>query len=232
VLPTIASRCQPVRFDAPGSEAIAQQLQRHGVPPETAGACARLALGDTERALALALAEGPALRAAAEGLARAVIADRLGAAPWQALIEIAKTHGEAAAGEVRGRYEAEAELLPAKERKRFEREGDDQAKRAHRRAMSQALDQGLQLTGLWLRDVACVLDGAEDLVHNSDRLAALREDAEGQDAHRLRRGVELVDETRASLILNPTEELAIEALAYRITSAAASPMTSAPMATR
>src|SRR5689334_21140088 len=56
VLPTIASRCQSVRFDAPSSDQIATQLERHGVAPETAVACARLALGDAERALALALA--------------------------------------------------------------------------------------------------------------------------------------------------------------------------------
>ena len=55
VLPTIASRCQPVRFDAPSSAAIAERLGRHGVGPrDRARPAARLALGDAERALALA----------------------------------------------------------------------------------------------------------------------------------------------------------------------------------
>src|SRR3954451_10777238 len=81
VLPTIASRCQPVRFDAPSAEEIGERLERHGIAPDTARACGRLALGDAERALALALADGPALRAGAEALARGAIADRLADRP-------------------------------------------------------------------------------------------------------------------------------------------------------
>jgi DNA polymerase-3 subunit delta' len=221
VLPTIASRCQAVRFDAASSEQIAAQLEGHGVPPEVAGACGRLALGDAERALALALADGPALRGASERLARGAIADQLGDQPWNAMIAIARAHGEAAAADVKGRVAADQDLLPAKERKRAEREGDEQAKRAQRRAQTLALDQGLQLTGLWLRDVAAVADGAEEVVHHTDRLAELREDAAGADAHRLRAGVALVDETRISFEVNPSEELALEALAYRLAAAVA-----------
>src|SRR5215207_2978244 len=55
VLPTIASRCQPVRFDPPSIQALAHRLQSRGVPPEAADAAARLSLGDGEKALALAL---------------------------------------------------------------------------------------------------------------------------------------------------------------------------------
>ena len=50
----------------------------------------------------------------------------------------------------------------------------------------------------------------------TDRLDALRADAQDRDAHRLREGVELVDETRAALTVNVTEDLALEALAYRL----------------
>ena len=71
VLPTIASRCQAVRFDPPAPGQLAQRLQSQGVPPESAEAAARLSLGDAHKALALALGDGPALRAAAEHLARA-----------------------------------------------------------------------------------------------------------------------------------------------------------------
>src|ERR671914_2156519 len=42
VLPTIASRCQPVRFDAPSAAALAERLQARGVAPAQADACARL----------------------------------------------------------------------------------------------------------------------------------------------------------------------------------------------
>src|ERR671923_912799 len=61
VLPTIASRCQPVRFDPLPAAALAERLEARGIAPETATACARLSLGDGERAMALALA--PELRA-------------------------------------------------------------------------------------------------------------------------------------------------------------------------
>ena len=78
VLPTIASRCQPVRFDAPPPEELEATLSSR-VAPETARACARLALGDGDRALALALGEGPALRAAAEAYARGCLTGDLDA---------------------------------------------------------------------------------------------------------------------------------------------------------
>src|SRR3954468_21727752 len=45
VLPTIASRCQHVRFDAAPPEELAARLARRGVPEDVARACARLSLG-------------------------------------------------------------------------------------------------------------------------------------------------------------------------------------------
>src|SRR3954468_15363907 len=66
VIPTIASRCQHVRFDAPTADALAAQIESRGVPALTARACARLSLGDGEKAVALALGTGPDRRAAAE----------------------------------------------------------------------------------------------------------------------------------------------------------------------
>ncbi|MCU0313583.1 MAG: hypothetical protein MUC84_05910 [Solirubrobacteraceae bacterium] len=215
VLPTIASRCQPVRFDAPTADELEQRLAAR-VAPESARACARLALGDGDRALALALGEGPALRAAAETYARAALRDELTGQPWLALVERAKALGTTAQAEVEERVREEAEPLPDRERKRAEREGAETAKRAARRARTRALDEALRLAGLWLRDVACVADGAEDVVFATDRLDALREDAAGRSPHRLREGVALTDETRAALTLNVTEELALEALAYRL----------------
>ena len=71
VLPTITSRCQGVRFDPLPPLQLAERLESHGVAPTAARACARLSLGDGERALALALGDGPALRARAEAFARA-----------------------------------------------------------------------------------------------------------------------------------------------------------------
>ncbi|HWV84329.1 MAG TPA: hypothetical protein VNZ62_02705 [Capillimicrobium sp.] len=220
VLPTIASRCQHVRFDARPPGVIAERLQqRHGVPEATAQACARLCLGDGERALQLALGDGPALREAAETLARAALADDLAGKPWAALLAHARSAGEQAAREIEARTADELEVTAKRDRKRTEREGGERAKRAQRRAQTAVWDLGLQLTGLWLRDVACVAEGAPEVVHNRDRADRLAADAAGRDPARLRAAVELVDDTRFRLQLNVSEELAFEALAYRLADA-------------
>ena len=74
----------------------------------------------------------------------------------------------------------------------------------------------LGLAGLWYRDLACVAVGAPDLVLHADRAAELAADAEGRDGAVLREALELVEDTRARLVLNVSEELACEALAYRL----------------
>jgi DNA polymerase III subunit delta' len=216
VLPTVSSRCLAVRFDPLPSEKIAERLARHGIAPDQARACARLSLGNADRALGLALGEGPELRAGAESLARAALAGDVSAGPWRELLERAKRHGEQARAELKTALEAESQFLPDRDRRRHERDGEDRVKRAARRAQTEALDHGLQLTGLWFRDVACVAEQAPDVVHAVDRLEQLREDAQDRDPHRLRAAVELVDDTRRRLSLNVSEELACETLAYRL----------------
>lgn len=216
LLETIISRCQPVRFDAPTPAQLAQQLEQQGVGGASAEGCARLALGDGERALVLAGGEGPALRAAAERFARAMLSGSVAGEPWSELLVRAKRLGEEAGTEIEERVESEAQTLPEKERRKAAREGSEAAKRAVRRTRTRAVDEGLRLTGLWLRDVACVAGGAESVVHAVDRLDVLREDAAGRDVHRLRDAIELVDETRAALAVNVGEELAVEALSGRV----------------
>ena|SRR5215212_1004349 len=223
VLPTIRSRCQLVRFDALPPSALAERLGRQGIAPEQAAACARLALGDGERALELALGDGPALRAGGEAFARAALAGAVaGDAPWRGLLEVRGKRGETAVMEVRARLAEELELVPARERKRVENEYEQRIRRTRRRVETDALDLGLQLSSLWLRDVACVAWGAEELVHHVDRAAALSQDAAGRDPQRLRAGVELIEDTRRRLRSNVTEELALEALAYRLEALVAS----------
>ena len=64
-------------------------------------------------------------------------------------------------------------------------------------------------------------DAAEALVHNTDRLDALREDAQGRSSAACRDGQELVEETRRRLEVNVSEELALEQLAFRVARAVA-----------
>ena len=223
VLPTISSRCQGVRFDPPGPDALAQRLQSQGVAPDAAQACARLSLGDGERALALALGDGPALRAQAEAYARGPATAR----HWRPLLDHARSRGAAARKLVDAALADELAYLPKKEHRKRETEYDARAKRVERRAATGALDHALQLVGLWYRDLGCVVAGAPELVHHTDRLAELTGDAGGRDSASLQRAVELVDDTRARLTLNVSEELACEALAYRLEAVLSSSSSSA-----
>ncbi len=217
VMPTIASRCQAVRFDAPPDEAIAARLERHGIAPQTAAACARLGLGDAARALALALGDGPALRAGAEAVARAALRDDVAARPWTALLERARAAGAKAADATERALEDDLQFAIAKDHARLRREAAERGKRAARRAQTTALDRGLALVGLWLRDVACIADGVPEIVLHADRVAALEEDAAlGCASASLRSGQDLVEGTRASLQLHPNEELALDALGSRL----------------
>jgi DNA polymerase-3 subunit delta' len=216
VLPTIASRCQSVRFDALGAEAVAQRLQSRGVAPDTALACAKLALGDGEKALALGLAEGPPLRAHAEAFARAPLAGGTSRQPWRPLLETARERGRVAREEVEAALAEELAYLPKKEHRKRATEFGERARRAERRAATAALDQALQLAGLWYRDLACLVAGAPELVHHSDRAEALAQDAEGRSPAKLQDAVEQVDDARARLALNVDAQLLFEALAYRL----------------
>jgi DNA polymerase-3 subunit delta' len=214
VMPTIASRCQQVRFDPLAPERIAELLQ--GVEGERARACARLAFGDAGAAAHLAGEDGAALRASAEGFVRGAMAGETAACPWSGLLEAAKAAGIGAGEQAQARMELELELVPAKERKRHEREGQDGRRRLERRARTQALDLALRLSELWLRDVLCMREGAAELVYAVDRLAELEQDAHDREVARLVEGIDLVAEARSSLSLNVSEELALEALAYRL----------------
>ena len=123
VLPTIRSRCQVVRFDAPAVEELAAELSAAGVAAEVAQAYARLSLGDAGRARALAEPEGVELRERALELVRRALAGEVGAAaPWDGLLAAVRARGERVRVELEERQSAELELLPSRDRKRAETE--------------------------------------------------------------------------------------------------------------
>jgi DNA polymerase-3 subunit delta' len=217
VLATIVSRCQAVRFDSLPWASIAERLEH--ADGERASACARLALGDAALARRLASEEGVALRDAAERFVRSSLAGTTGEKPWTGLLDGARAAGVRAGEAALERVHAELEFVPSKERKRYERDGADARRRIERRTRTQTLDLGLRLAELWLRDVMCVCEGAPELLYALDRRAEIEQDAAGRDGARLRDGVELVCATRLSLALNVSEELALEALAYRVEAA-------------
>jgi DNA polymerase-3 subunit delta' len=216
LLATISSRCQDVRFDALPESELAARLEREGATADTALACARLSLGDGHRARALAAGEGQSLRRAAEKLAGSALAGRLEHRPWVELLDLCKATGDRVAAELSDAGAAELELTGRGERRRIEREQAERAKRAHRRALAATLDLGLAVAGLWYRDLYVTLEGAPDLVLAVDRRPELADQATGHAPATLRLALELVDDTRSRMALNVTEELALEALAYRI----------------
>jgi DNA polymerase-3 subunit delta' len=218
VLPTVASRCQAVRFDPLPTQEIERRLTLAdpALDRERARACARLSGGDAGLAERLAGEEGAALRAAAQELARAALDGRTQERPWGRLLDSAKSAGEQTGAALAERVREQGELLPARERRRHEREGTDAVRRAERRARTRTLDLGLRLVELWLRDASCVADGAEELALAVDRAQELATDAQGRSGAALREGVELVRDTRLGLAQNVSEELALQALAYRL----------------
>ncbi|HEY0280093.1 MAG TPA: hypothetical protein VGC32_17660 [Solirubrobacterales bacterium] len=216
LLETIASRCQPVDFAPLPAETVEAQLattaEAAGAAPEEIAAAARLAAGDLERARLLLSPTGRELRAEVEATIAATLADELSTAPWRRLLDRATKAGEEAEGAAREALEEDSQAGI----KRTAKDLADGAKRAGRRRRTEILDLGLELTALWLRDLAALAAGAEEVVFDRDRLDLLRAQASKADPSWARAGAAAVQDTRRALDLNVSEELALEALFYRL----------------
>ncbi len=222
LLETIASRCQPVDF-APLSAEVLEELLADGPEasnlrmdsadrPEEVAAAARLAAGDLERARLLLGPRGREVREDVESCVSAALAGEVASAPWKRLLDRAEAAGEDVEAATREALEEEAKAGI----KRTARDIAEESKRAGRRRRTEILDLGLELCAAWLRDLAAVAAGAEDVVFNRDRLDLLHTQAAELDPARARRGAEAVQETRRGLDLNVSEELALEALFFRL----------------
>jgi DNA polymerase-3 subunit delta' len=222
LLETVMSRCQPVRFAPLPHQAVEESLTNACVEASEAErhAAARLCGGDAERALFLLTDPGRELRSRAEACARAARSNRLGDAPWLAMLETAERAGKEAATETTARV-AEREAMLRGERGRRSREPEEAGRRAARRRRVEVLDLGLAICGAWFRDLAAAGEGAAELVVNADREGELREDAEGLDPRAARRAAGLVLDTQRRLRVHVSEELALEALFYRASAAMA-----------
>jgi DNA polymerase-3 subunit delta' len=225
VLDTVVSRCQLVRFDPLPRERIAERLESQGVPPEQADAAARLALGDGGRAQFLAADEGKALRADVEAMVRAALADADGTAePWRALLVRAEEALRDQAKVVEKKRDERLEYEPKdRERRSLEKEFEEMAKRAGRRARTHVLELGLELATLTFRDLVCVAEGAPEAVLATDRIETLASAAHARDPRRLREAAELCEDTRQSLQLNVQEDLALTSLSLRLRRLVGSP---------
>ncbi|HEU4706777.1 MAG TPA: hypothetical protein VFS64_06310 [Solirubrobacterales bacterium] len=242
LLETVASRCQTVDFAPLPAEVLEAELvdgtnsptpsadgpnsptsddgsaRRPGEGdisarrPEEIAAAARLAAGDLERGRLLLSPQGRELRADVECCIAAALAGSCASAPWKGLLDRAKAAGEDVEAAAREALEEESKAGI----KRSAKDIADAAKRAGRRRRTEILALAFELCATWLRDLAAVASGAEEVVFNRDRLDLLRSQAQGLDPAAARDGAELVQETRRGLDLNVSEELAFEALFFRL----------------
>jgi DNA polymerase III subunit delta' len=211
LLETIASRCQPVDFAPLPIDAVEAALVKSAAGdgaaggngsagPEEVAAAARLSGGDVELAGFLLTEAGRKLRADSVAM------------DWKALLANAEAAGEEAEAAVREALEEEK----AAGLKHSARDIADEAKRCGRRRRTDMLDLGLGLAAAWFRDLAALSAGAADVAYNRDRLEELQQRVAGLDPASARRAAELVQDTRRRLDLNVSEELALEALSFRL----------------
>ena len=222
MLDTVISRCQLVRFDPLPAERVAVGLEADGVDPARAAACARLGLGDASRARFLAGEEGTALRRDVGVLVNATLAgaERGPSAeePWRGILTRAEARRAEVEAELEVRGAERFEMLPkGRERRAVERELEESRTRDARRARTEVLELGIELTALTFRDLACLAEGVPEAVLATDQAGEeVVATARARDPRRLREAVERCEETRQSLELNVTEELALSALFLRL----------------
>ncbi len=212
VLATVASRCQLVELDPLSVEMVEAELGTLATP-DRARAAARLARGDLDRARLLANDRGQRIRDAVAGMMAASAADELAESPWMPLLNLAKQSGEEAGAEVSDVLDAESK----EGIKHTKKEVEEATRRAQRRARTAVLDLSLSLAASWARDWAAVLSAAPEVIFNTDRREQLEAEADGMRLDTARSTVELIAATRSSFKLNVSEELALEALCYRMT---------------
>jgi DNA polymerase-3 subunit delta' len=218
VMDTVVSRCQLVRFDPLPAARIAETLERDGVPAARASACARLALGSGERARLLAGEEGEALLADVERMVLAALGiGEADAEPWRGLLTRAEAREaeaeEAVAAAAAKRLEGEPK---GRERTALQRQFEEAAKRERRRARTEVLDLGLTQTALVFRDLICRAEGAPEAVLDPERAERLAAAGPARDTRRLRMAAERCEDVRLALAVNVSEDLALEALGYRL----------------
>ncbi len=216
VLPTIASRCQVVRFRRiPPSESTALLVQRTGADPEAAGAALAAAGGVVARAADF-------LSSADRREARDVILRTLkDLATMDELdvLEAAKTllaAVKAPLGEVKRTQEAElverAEFLGKASTKALE----ERQKRELTAREREGVAEVLNVAESWLRDCLTISQGVGDLAVNRDALDAMEEVGAVITPAAAAAGMSAVNEARRRISYNVSPQLAIEAMLFTI----------------
>ena len=159
VLPTIRSRCQVVRFDAPSVQELAAELVGGGRRAGVAEAYARLSLGDAGRARALAEPEGAQLRERAQELVRGALAGRRQARAWDGLLAAVRRGVSASRSSSRSAPRPSSRCCRAASASGRRPSGPSASRRARRRVETGALELALDLVEAWLLDLAALAWG-------------------------------------------------------------------------
>jgi len=212
VLATIRSRCVPVPFRSPGWQAIAARLVAQGISPDQAEVRAR-----TEGPMAIAGgAFWRSMRQVGVEMGLSILrADRAGAdvvADAQRRMESAASENPSdALVELRS---AAAELEGKRGGRTAAKKAEDQQKRERRRMVTDGWATVLAGAAGVVADGLAIALGAPDVVRHRDLADAIA--AAAAPAGLCERALEEIEMTRADLLLNPTVDLAIEALLVRI----------------
>jgi len=97
-----------------------------------------------------------------------------------------------------------------------QKRAEDQQKRERRRALTDGWSQVLDGASGYVSDALAVAVGTDEPVRHRDRLDDLRPIAVPSRAAFFTRALEEIQQTRAEMELNPTLDLAVEALLQRI----------------
>jgi DNA polymerase III subunit delta' len=225
VLPTIASRCQAVRFAAlPPSVAIGVLAEKAGAGREEATAALAASGGVVPRALEFL--RSPARRAVRERLIGVLrdlpvmdAADVLAAA--RELLSLVK----APLDEVKGRQEAElrerveflgktaGSLKPLEERHKRELNAKER----------EGVGEILNVTESWLRDALAAAEGIAELIGNSDVADEVAEAGRCAGPVAVTEAIRAVSEARKRISYNVSPQLAVEVMLFDIQEALTCP---------
>lgn len=214
VLPTLVSRCQPVRFGpVPDADIEARLIAEYGLSPVMAQALARVSGGNL--ALAAALAGDPELAARRQRYLNIAIDLCRGA--WEGGSRQLAAEIDAVAAEIGEQAEAAAEAPPegfdtGTGKKRREQD-------AHRRGSAvrrQELFFALGVMESWLRDMMVTAAGAGEAVLNRDYELELADRALPSRLDSYREALVAIEATRQKLGYNVDSGLALQAMFDRL----------------
>ena len=213
LLETIASRCQPVDFAPLPAEAVEAALAGEPATPDEVAAAARLSAGDLERARFLLSDARPRAPRRGRALRRGRARRRGASAPWQR-----------AARSAPRRPARRPKRRPARRSRRKPRPGSsarardiaDEAKRAGRRRRTESSTSASSSAPPGSATSPRSPPAPRRSSSTATASTELRAAGRGPRPAAARRAAELVQDTRRRLDLNVSEELALEALFFRL----------------